>query len=237
MNNSSSGTYSSATSSGTYLEKLPKDIIGYLRGFTGPDPLYQIPYQLRKEDADGNMCYYSLFATSKKVKDQIVDTIRDLPLSKYNMFHALYSVPDSLHRIGVDTRHSWDDPIKTIKIEGRTHLVIPMKLHVPKHIFQTVTEFKKEILDFNFKMKTCSTIGCKEKRPKELDYCWKCLEKCRDTDYSDPRVLHKRRREHVAVKKSHQSFARSTGGIVPRRPAPEHNGQLKRRRMFLPRDP
>lgn len=153
-----------------YLETLPKDIIGYLRGFTGPTQLYHIPYQLKKY---GSFANYSLYATTMEVRDKIIKIIDNLSFSDYEPFIKLYAKNIvSLYRLCNDTIVPIQDPIETIKIEDTIYFITPIKKESTL-VFEKVSEFK-ELVKTNLQKK-CKTIGCRSFRPQGLDYCHRCV--------------------------------------------------------------
>lgn len=160
--------------SGTYLETLPKDVIGYLRGFTGPDQLYQIRYRHRKEKRPSIYDYYYMYATSKKVRDDIEKIIANLPQTTYaNKFYRIFGdrpIYDVMYPY-----NNWDDPFEIIEIGGKLKFIIPVKDHMPEHIFSSTQEFKRKTVNVRtIKNKKCSTDFCNNKCPKELDLCSHC---------------------------------------------------------------
>lgn len=167
------------SSSGTYLETLPKDIIGYLRGFTGPDQLYQIRYQYKGKRDNNSTYYYCMYATTKKVRDNIDKLISSNEFNWNNIFVRILNVyPFDVPRFDLE---SWDDPLETIVINEKLHYITPVKTNQFKYIFSSVADFEKTLLNYNTKNRRCPTPGCPNECPKELDICWLCQSKKCDT--------------------------------------------------------
>jgi hypothetical protein len=188
-------------SNSTYLHTLPKDIIEYLRGFTGPDQWWQSKYKVnyksqyfRQRMVKTDINYSRILFTNKNERDSFDSKISKLRDDlRHNIFiyqppynRWIPTIPPTLdHDFFLSDQQFYNLPMNIIQTnDGLYQEIRKIDIGSVPFVYNSVTEIFADLIvplikydTIHRKRKRGDCEICQNNCPRDLDRCIDCLEK------------------------------------------------------------